>query len=554
MWTALPIISYALAALGQPISYTVLPAAGVRPSARVDGTIAYDGGSGSLYLFGGQDNAARNDLWTYRPREGSWREISPAGAKPAPRWGHTLVFDSGRRRLILFGGQASGFFGDVWAFDIAAGVWTELAPNDRGPSRRYGHSGVYDPRGDRLVISHGFTNSGRFDDTWSFDLASSTWRNITPGGARPLRRCLHHAAIDEGRNTMYLFGGCASGFGPCPLNDLWAFDLAANRWTEVTGAAKPPAREHYGRAFDSARGRLVLYGGSGAGLLNDTWEFDPRTAVWAAANVRGDAPGARSRHESAYAADRGAIFFFGGRTASGLTNELWSLTAAGPRISGLGNAFSGASGVVAPGQLVSIFGSGLGPSEGRAFDFDAATGLLPTNAAGVSVSWNGVAAPLYFARADQLNVQVPYELAESATASLAVTVDGAAGAPVEVRVAPAGVGLFPGAWNQDGSRNSAASAARAGEIVVLFATGQGVTVPASRTGARPGNGFPEPVAPVSATIGGMPAEILFRGQAPGTAGVMQINARIPGGVAAGDSVPVALTIGESSASVPIAIR
>ncbi|MDX2178010.1 MAG: kelch repeat-containing protein, partial [Bryobacteraceae bacterium] len=373
-------------------------------------------------------------------------------------------------------------------------------------------------------------------------------------GTRPLRRCLHHAVLDAYRDTMYLFGGCASGFGPCPLNDLWAFDLAANRWTEVTGAAKPPAREHYGRVFDSARRRLVLYGGSGAGLLGDTWEFDPQSSAWGTPNVRGETPAARSRHESAYAVDRAAAFFFGGRKASGLTNELWMLASAGPRVSGVGDAFTGAGGAVAPGHLVSIFGSGLGPVDGRSFDFDAASGLLPTSGAGASAAWNGVASPLYFARADQLNVQVPYELAGQSSASLVVTVDGVAGAPMEIRVAPTAVGLFPGAWNQDGRRNSAAAPARAGEIVVMFATGQGVTVPASVTGAPPVNGFPEPAAPVSVTIGGMPAEVLFRGQAPGTAGVMQINARIPAGVAAGEAVAVTLTVGDSRGETAIAVR
>ena len=47
--------------------------------------------------------------------------LTPAyGPKPAARFGHTLVLDSVRRRLILFGGQAAGFFNDTWAYDIAA--------------------------------------------------------------------------------------------------------------------------------------------------------------------------------------------------------------------------------------------------------------------------------------------------------------------------------------------------------------------------------------------------------------------------------------------------
>jgi hypothetical protein len=245
----------------------------------VDGTSAYDPTDRRLYLFGGQDSAARNDLWTYSLAQRQWAEVSVTGDRPAARFGHTLLFDAVRRRLMVFGGQADGFFSDVWAFEIASGSWRRLSQDDAGPSRRYAHSAIYDVARDRMVISHGFTNAGRFDDTWAFDLASHSWRDLSPPGPRPLRRCLHHAVYDGGAQ-MYLFGGCASGFGPCPLGDLWSFDLVSNRWTERTGVAGPTPRQHYGIAFDSVRRRLLLFGGDGGGKRNDTWAYDPLSSVW----------------------------------------------------------------------------------------------------------------------------------------------------------------------------------------------------------------------------------------------------------------------------------
>ncbi len=557
MKTLFGLFFLAMQASSQPLSYRLLPTGDNAPSGRLDGTIAYAPATRTVYLFGGQDSDFRNDLWAYSLDDRRWSPVRVTGEQPPARLGHTLLWDARRNRLILFAGQSRSFFSDVWAFDVGRANWQILARDDAGPSRRYGHSAILEPGRDRMVISHGFTNSGRFDDTWAFDLAANTWRNLTPAGTKPLRRCLHHTVYDAEGGQMLLYGGCASGFGPCPLGDLWSFDLAANRWTEKTGSVKPPARTHYGMVFDDARARLVLFGGSASAELNDTWEFGP--SEWRASVIEGPSPSGRSRHESAYSLDRRTAFFFGGRTSSGeLTNELWTLGApavGGPQVTSVGVAsvFSAAPVPVSPGQLVSIFGSGLGPAEGVAMSVEG--GALPTTGQGIAVTWNGVAAPLLFLRSDQLNVQVPYELSGATEATLIVAVNGQAGSPVTVPLAATRPALFPGAWNQDGSVNSPSSPARAGEVMVFYATGQGATSPPSRTGSTPRDGFPEPAAATTFTIGGQPAEVLFRGQAPGTVGVMQLNVRIPAGLAGGMRL-VLLQIGEgqSQAGVVVAIR
>lgn len=170
--------------------------------------------------------------------------------------------------------------------------------------------------------------------------------------------------------------------------------------------------------------------------------------------------------------------------------------------------------------------------------------------------WNGVPAPLFFVRSDQLNVQMPYELAGVQEAELVVSYAGSASLAQRIPVVAARPGLFPGIFNQDGSLNSPDNPASAGSVVVMFATGQGVTDPPSRSGAYPIDNYPVPAAPTTLLIGGRPAELLFRGQAPGTAGVMQINARVPEGVAPGNAAPVVLRIGEgqSQEGVSLAVR
>lgn len=545
------------AAAAQSLSYRLLPADGPQPSARFDGTIAWHSTRKLVYLFGGQDSSSRNDLWTYSIDEGRWSAVEAGGTKPPARFGHTLVADR-RGRLIVFGGQSSGFFSDVWAFDPAAGSWQQLGKDETGPSRRYGHSAVYDESRDRMVISHGFTDSGRFDDTWAFEFATNTWRNLTPSGAKPLRRCLHHAVLDSARDQMYLYGGCASGFGPCPLGDLWAFDLKTNQWIERTSGTKPPARQYYGRSFDVRRNRMLIFGGSGPGLLNDTWSFDPAAAVWQEGGFGGEAPPPRNRHESTYVPETGMTLFFGGVTRNGTVNELWSL---GPpadtrpvfAAGGIVNAFGGRAGPIAPGQIVSIYGRALGPQTGMSFAFEG--GRLPISGSGVSVTFNGLPAPLLYARADQLNVQVPYDLPPGTQASVVVTTGEAASAPVPVDVLGASPGLSALVFHADGSLNSEVSAARPGDVVVLYATGQGMTVPASQTGEAAREPYPQPAGETVVRIGGLPAELLFRGQAPGTAGVMQVNARIPQSLTTGShSVVLSVSGVESGGENRIAIR
>lgn len=525
---------------GQPIyRFEPLPFEQPAPQARTDGTAAYDPQGRRLYVFGGRAGTRRNDLWAYAFDRAAWTELQPAGAAPPARDGHTMVLDSARRRLIVFGGQTGGFFNDVWAYAIETGRWTRLDRAGPSPSIRYGHSAIADPRRGRMIISHGFTDEGRFDDTWAFDFATHRWTDISPA-ERPLRRCLHRAAYDPARDRMLLYGGCASGAGPCPLEDLWSFDLAAHAWTQL---ADGPARQFYGVGFDAEMDRMAVFGGNGGGApFDDVWLFDPQANAWAKPEIAGPGPSARSRVEGAFVNGMGVVFFGGAEAGGGSTNELWLLTAAArPEVSseGVANAFNFARGGAAPGEIVSLFVQGGGPMQGVSAQFGE-DGRLPFELAGVTVAWDGILSPLYFVSAEQINAQVPYETAGKTELELVVAHRGLRSAPATVQAAPVRAGLFPAAFNQDGTLNAAENPSKPGDIVTFFLTGQGVTEPPSATGAYPMDGFPEPAAAVAVEVGGETLEILFKGQAPFTAGVMQINARLGAAVGA---LPVRVRIG-----------
>jgi uncharacterized protein (TIGR03437 family) len=226
------------------------------------------------------------------------------------------------------------------------------------------------------------------------------------------------------------------------------------------------------------------------------------------------------------------------------------------------NAASLLAGPVAPGEIVSVFGVGIGPvtAVGAALD---ASGVVETQLAATQVLFGGVAASLYYVQAGQINCQVPYEVAGQSTVDVEILYQGQSSGKVTVAVAPAAPGIFTvsagtgvaAATNENGTVNSPVDPAPAGSVITLYATGEGITQPASADGTPSAAPFPQPVLPVTLTIGGTLAEILFAGEAPGFSGLLQINARVPASLAASTgSLPVTLRIGTASSQTGVMIE
>jgi uncharacterized protein (TIGR03437 family) len=238
-----------------------------------------------------------------------------------------------------------------------------------------------------------------------------------------------------------------------------------------------------------------------------------------------------------------------------LANAAPALTAAG-----VVNGASFDSGPVAPGEIVSLFGSAIGPPT-PAFLTLTNPRLVANSLAGVQVYFNGVPAPLLYASSGQVNAVVPYSVAGQFTTQLQLEYLGVLSAPITLQVAATAPGVFsiagsgqgPGAIlnARDGAVNSLAHPAARGDWVSIFATGAGVSTPASVDGFVASAPLPVPNANVSVTIGGLPCQLNFQGAAPGlVSGVLQINAQVPAGVTPGPSVPVQVGIG-SATSLPV---
>ncbi len=222
------------------------------------------------------------------------------------------------------------------------------------------------------------------------------------------------------------------------------------------------------------------------------------------------------------------------------------------------NAAHYLTGPVAPGEIVTLFGIGLGPLEGRTLELDA-EGKVATSLAGTEVRFSGIPAPILYTSDRQVSTVVPYGVAGQRDATLQLSyLGGSDPQPTFVTIESVAPGFFTAdgsgrgqiaALNQDTTPNGAANPAEAGSVIVLYATGTGTTDPPSEDGAVTAPPLPHPTADIRVWIGWRRAEILYAGPAPGlVAGATQINVRIPNYLD-GAEIPVVLQVGGDAGGV-----
>jgi uncharacterized protein (TIGR03437 family) len=198
------------------------------------------------------------------------------------------------------------------------------------------------------------------------------------------------------------------------------------------------------------------------------------------------------------------------------------------------------SGTIAPAELISLYGSGIGPA--AALGGQVVNDAFTNNLGGYQVLFNGIAAPLLYAGPNQMNVVAPVELGGQATANIQVvgpmvttsfpTVFVGAARPQlfsQVRPVPiphtnaTGSATFAIAYNQDGSLNSTANPAALGSIVTLWLSGTGLNNDPLADGA-----IAATASTTSLPIAIQGMQVLYGGQAPGAVqGLTQVNVQIP---------------------------
>jgi trimeric autotransporter adhesin len=217
---------------------------------------------------------------------------------------------------------------------------------------------------------------------------------------------------------------------------------------------------------------------------------------------------------------------------------------------------------VSPGKIVAIYGWGLGNAQLVQYQVGPNGQRIGTNLSGTTVSFNGIPAPVIFSSVSQVAAIVPYEISGE-TADVTVTFNGATTESVAVPIAASAPSLFTlnetgagqaSALNADGTINTAANPAKTGSVITLYATGEGETSPAGSDGKIASNPLPHPVLPVSATIDGQSAKVVYSGAiAGGVEGLMVAQVEIPSGVQPGGYVPVEIRVGPASSQGGVTI-
>jgi len=315
------------------------------PPVRYSQSAFYDSASNGLFVFGGQHattNINFNDYWKNAGVVGTtgvdWSNFNIAGNKPLARFGHTVLYDSGSNRMMLFGG-ATGFplpcTNDYWVLQHAnttggSPAWVEVTPSGTPPAARTNYGAAYDAATNSLIMFGGFDCvSSYFNDVWVLSNANDLsgtpkWKQLTPTGTPPSPREVSSAVYDPETNSLIVFGGDAEFFkSGTPFGDIWVLSNANGipgtpAWTELTPTnIGPVARSGHNAVYDVVNNRMTIYGGfDGTNILTDAWVLawangQAGPSVWLPLSPSPEGP-PRRFHSAVYDPVSNEMLIFGG--------------------------------------------------------------------------------------------------------------------------------------------------------------------------------------------------------------------------------------------------
>jgi hypothetical protein len=281
-----------------------------------------DAGRADSGIDAGQFDAGSIDAGSFDAGIYHWTQVTPA---PLIRYFSSMAFDSSRGATLIFGGViGTRSLSDLWEWNGTK--WNQLETGVSPPAR-FGHSMAYDSNEKKTVVFGGrrldAVRAANLSDTWELKSQSDggiVWRELQFLSRAPVGRSRHSMAFDSARNRMVLFGGIEifPDGGSNLLQDTW--ELTDGGWVQMFpdgglvdgGTLIPPARYLHSMAFDKVQNRTVMFGGHGFRREFFSWNG----ASWTLYQTLLD-PEPRIGNTIAFDSSRNTLVLFGGRNEVG---------------------------------------------------------------------------------------------------------------------------------------------------------------------------------------------------------------------------------------------
>ena len=204
-----------------------------------------------------------------------WSPLTPTGDLPAAREDHTWTVDPATQTAYLFGGRdGSTVFGDLFAFDLATHTWSRLDPDGTTPQARFGHEANWVPGVGLVIFAGQASATAFFGDLWAFNPAANTWTQLPSGGDAPVPRYGSCSGLGPDGRLWISHGFTEDG---TRFFDTKVYDFGLQSWTDLTPSAPVPVDRCLHACWWTADRTFALYGGqtTGTAALGDLWSLMP---------------------------------------------------------------------------------------------------------------------------------------------------------------------------------------------------------------------------------------------------------------------------------------
>lgn len=207
-----------------------------------------------------------------------------------------MVYDPVNDQVLLFGGliYSNGRetrYNDLWSYDVTSGTWREITSGTR-PTSRNGFDMVYLEGRNQILLYGGDTNMGKSDETWIYDLTEDRWFCINSElSIKPPRLSEITLAYDTGNDVVVLFGGMgenAPNSRDLTYNELWVLTFEPFNWVQMSPENNPLPQYGASMIYDQVSSTLLMYPGHWNqiddptihGYGDNVWRYQYQTDTW----------------------------------------------------------------------------------------------------------------------------------------------------------------------------------------------------------------------------------------------------------------------------------